>query len=252
MREKYTSVMGRYMKIVTEKGNIDFADRIKEIEEIINLEDEMLAAYCAIAELEGMVLNKFTQMAVSIISKNNEFIYTTLILTKGGEYAAARVIFRNIYESLIILKTVSITNNQELLEDWFVGKSINMRRDIYNKITYPKSKEMNRLWGDLCKFCHGTIASGQHSHEYSTIKRALEYNYVVIEMLLYMNYHVLNRYVFLDGMKAMADRNIILLDDISIKEKRNILRNILKESKNSLAQESKKVLTDFTKVWKFS
>lgn len=71
-------------------------------------------------------------------------------------------------------------------------------------------------------------------------------------MLLYMNYHVLNRYVFTDGMKAMADRNIIALDDISIKEKRDILRSKLKESKNSLSKEPQKVLTDFSKVWKFS
>ena len=75
---------------------------------------------------------------------------------------------------------------------------------------------------------------------------------MVLEMLLYMNYHVLNRYVFSDNMKAMADRNICTFEDMDTKEKREVLRLKLKESKRSLSKEPQKVLTDFSKVWKYT
>jgi len=252
MREKYINVMNARVQEISEKGIVDFAYEIERIEEILNLEDLMLASYCVVADLQGKVYKEFAQMSIRIINKNLEYIYAAFILTQRGQYAAARVIFRNIYESLIILKTVSITDDQKLLNDWLDGKCINMRKRIFEKITSPQSKEMRSLWDDLCRFCHGTVVSGQWKNDYNKIKQDLMYNYVVLEMLLYMNYHVLNRYVFTDGMKAMADRNIIILDDISLKEKRDILRSKLKESKNSLSQETQKNLTDFSRVWKFA
>lgn len=252
MREKYINVMNAHAQAVIERGSADFAEKLEEIVTILNLEEEMLASYCVVADLQGKVYKEFAQMAIRIINKNLEYIYAAFILTQRGQYAAARVIFRNIYESLIILKTVSITDDQKLLNDWLDGKCINMRKRIFEKITSPKSEEMRVLWDDLCKFCHGTVVSGQWSYDYNEIKRSLTYNYIVLEMLLYMNYHALNRYVFTDGMKAMADRNIIILDDISLKERRDILRSKLKESKNSLSKEAQKVLTDFSRVWKFS
>ena len=234
MREKYINVMNARVQEISEKGIIDFAHEMERIENVLNLEEEMLTSYCVVADLQGKVFSEFAQMAIRIINKNLEYIYAAFTLTQRGQYAVARVIFRNIYESLIILKTVSITDEQKLLNDWSDGKCINMRNRIFEKITSPKSKEMNGLWDDLCKFCHGTVVSGQWSYDYNEIKKSLMYNYVVLEMLLYMNYHVLNRYVFTDGMKAMADRNIIILDDISLKEKRDILRSKLKESKNKI------------------
>ena len=37
-------------------------------------------------------------MAIVIISKNIDYIYASFKLTQIGQYAAARTIFRNIYE----------------------------------------------------------------------------------------------------------------------------------------------------------
>ena len=190
MREKYINVMNARVQEISEKGIIDFAHEMERIENVINLEEEMLTSYCVVADLQGKVFSEFAQMAIRIINKNLEYIYAAFILTQRGQYAVARVIFRNIYESLIILKTVSITDEQKLLNDWSDGKCINMRNRIFEKITSPKSKEMNGLWDDLCKFCHGTVVSGQWSYDYNEIKKSLMYNYVVLEMLLYMNYRI--------------------------------------------------------------
>ncbi|MCI6630850.1 MAG: hypothetical protein MSH20_08625 [Lachnospiraceae bacterium] len=252
MREKYVKAMKVRAENSLQKGNVDFAVQIANIEIILDLEEDMLASYYAIAYIEGKTFNEFTQMSSAIINKNLDYIYAAFKLTQYGQYAAARTIFRNIYESLIILKTVALSDNQQLLADWMDGKDISMRKKIFGKIISPQSEEMKRLWNDLCKFCHGTVFSLQQSYDYNLIKTELQYNYVVLIMLLYMNYHVLNRYVFANNMKAMADRNICTSeDDMDTKEKRDLLRVKLKDSKHSLAKEPRKVLTDFSKVWKF-
>ena len=252
MREKYTNSMKKHTENAFHKVNDDFKIQIGDIESILDLEEDMLATYCAIAQLDGRILNEFTQMAIVIISKNIDYIYASFKLTQIGQYAAARTIFRNIYESLVILKTVSISGSQQLLSDWMNGKNINMRKKVFEKIHSPQSEAMKLLWEDLCRFCHGTVFLRQQSHDYNKIKVAIEYNFEVLEMLLYMNYHVLNRYVFSDNMKAMADRNICTFEDMDTKEKREVLRLKLKESKRSLSKEPQKVLTDFSKVWKYT
>lgn len=99
MREKYTNSMKKYTENAFHKVYDDFEIQIGDIESILDLEEDMLATYCAIAQLDGKILNKFTQMAIVIISKNIDYIYASFKLTQIGQYAAARTIFRNIYES---------------------------------------------------------------------------------------------------------------------------------------------------------
>ena len=107
------------------------------------------------------------------------------------------------------------------------------------------------LWNDLCRFCHGTVYSIQETIKYDRVKRDIEYNYIVISMLLYMNYHVLNRYVFSDGMKRKADTWIHIEGEASIKEKREMLSEMFKRRKEKLRKEPARVLTDFGRVWRF-
>lgn len=251
MRPKYTHTINTFENYCIEKGDVDFAEYIIDIEETLNIQDDMLASYLAMVYLDGIESEEYMLMSVAILTKNLDYIHNALMLNRKGQYAAARVIFRNIYESLIILKTVALTKNEKLLCSWIEGEEINLRREVFSKIVHPQSEEMKRLWNDLCRFCHGTVFSCQALFDYDKAKHDIEYNYIVITMLLYLNYHVLNRYVFSDGMKAQADRMIHIEGEKSIKEKRKILRDMFRERKNALLKEPRKVLTDFSKVWKF-
>lgn len=251
MRRKYTEYMMNEQDVIISKSNVDFEGLIKKIDVILNLEEDMLAAYNAIANVEGRGLMNITQMSIAIIYKNLDYIYATTKLTKSGQYAVARVIFRNIYESLVILKYVSLSNDKQLLEQWIAGEEINVGKKIFKKINSPKSEALETYWADLCRFCHGTSYSCQEGYDYSVIKGELEANYVIILILLYMNYHVLNRYVFSDRMKAMADRLIVVTGELSLKKRRELLRDELKECKKNVSPEARRILIDFSKVWKF-
>ena len=95
MREKYICTMEKYENQCIENGDNDFAKHIENIEEVLNLEDDTLASYLAIAYLDGVQWDEFTQMAVAIFSKNLNYVYTAFVLNRKGQYAAARAFFRN-------------------------------------------------------------------------------------------------------------------------------------------------------------
>lgn len=170
------------------------------------MEEELLTGYYVWYKLEGQLCKKIYPMSISIIFKNINYLYSSYRLTYMGQYAAARVIFRNVYESLIILKAISITEDESLMNEWLDGKDINMRRRIFQNVTEPKSLPMKRFWEDLCKLCHGTIESNQYSLGFNYRENMA--NFVLIEMLLEMNYHVLKEYVTGKGDLASISRLI--------------------------------------------
>ena len=248
-RRNYTEITEEDMQWTIEKEKVDFEYDTKFIEKTINLLDDILAAYTTAICLKGMIKSKLAQISMAIIRKNIDYLYSTFLLTRQGMYGSARVIFRNIYESLIILKTVAIANDEQLLQKWINGEEISLRSSVFRKIEYPISEEMKVLWNDLCRFCHGTIYSIEQEKNYSEAKGNIEYNYVIIEMLVYMNFHVLNRYVFSEGMKAMIYRTVV--SDVPIKDKITQMRLLMKSLKEVLCPAPKRVLIDFSKVWKF-
>ena len=107
-RRNYTEITEEDMQWTIEKEKVDFEYDIKFIEKTINLLDDILAAYTTAICLKGMIKSKLAQISMAIIRKNIDYLYSTFLLTRQGMYGSARVIFRNIYESLIILKKEAI------------------------------------------------------------------------------------------------------------------------------------------------
>ena len=116
MRPKYTHTINTFEDYCIEKGDVDFEAYIKDIEDTLNIQDDMLASYLAMVYLDGIESEEYMLMSVAILTKNLDYIHNALTLNRKGQYAAARVIFRNIYESLIILKTVALTKNEKTME----------------------------------------------------------------------------------------------------------------------------------------
>ena len=79
--------MKKHTENAFHKVNDDFKIQIGDIESILDLEEDMLAANCAIAQLTGRILNEFTQVAIVIISKNIDYIYASFKLTQIGQFA---------------------------------------------------------------------------------------------------------------------------------------------------------------------
>ena len=250
MRETYIDTIKKEERKARLKNKKLFSREIDRIESVLNYEEEVLMAYFTLYNMEDRLEDKFYAMAISIIYKNINFLYSVFRLTCMGQYAAARVGFRNVYESLIILKTISITKDKALMEDWIAGKNISLKTRIFKNIEYPNSQAMKQLWEDLCKFCHGTIDANQYSLEFNYNETSA--NYVIIEMLLEMNYHVLEEYVADPVDKHVVDQLLDVIPvKVSFKEKRVMMSNLFEEQRKSWGEGVKEMFIDFSKVWKY-
>lgn len=227
-------------------------ERNQKIESIINLQNSMMNQCSLAMYMTGTKLMNYREIAILTINKNIDYLYAAYILTRRGIYGAARPLFRNVYESLVILKTISITNNQILLDDWNEGKNLNLTRTIFKNVVSPITEEMPFFWNELCKYSHGSIYSSNQNIKYCKKNKDIIYNYSMIEILLYLNYHVLNRYLFTNSMKQFVDRNCLYDEELcKIPLERDILRDEMKLIRKKSSKHARKLITEFCKVWKF-
>ena len=73
-------------------------------------------------------------MVFSIAFKNIVSIYTCFKLNSLGLYGQSNIIFRNIFENLIIGKFVMVTNSNKMYKRWREENEIQISNDIIKKI----------------------------------------------------------------------------------------------------------------------
>ena len=233
------------------KSEEDYFNRNQKIEMIINLQNSMMHQCSLAMYMTGTELMDYRETAILTINKNIDYLYAAYSLTRRGIYGAARPLFRNVYESLIILKTISITKNQNLLNEWNEGKNLNLNRKIFKNVIYPISEEMSSFWNELCKYSHGSMYCSNQEIKYSKENIDIEYNYNMIGILLYLNYHVLNRYLYTNSMKQLVDRNCLYDDLLNFPLERDILRDEMKIIRKGTSKHARKLIADFCKLWEF-
>lgn len=219
------------------------------IKMILDISFNIFKSYDAVLTVEGEIENEFYQMGLSLIYKNINYLYTAYKLTGIGQYSVARLTFRNVYESLIILKANAIKSDLGLLEKWKSGENINLKANVFRKVDSPNSRSMLNFWDYLCKLTHSTKYSIQTMFDYK--KEEVDLNYTFILILLYLNFHVLNRYIANRSLDAKVDRLIITEEGSSLKEQRDGLKKAFSLIKKEHSKETRSVINDFCKVWRF-
>lgn len=144
---------------------------------------------------------KYTEMIFSAIFKNLLSLISALDLTRKGQCGSARMIFRNVYENLIISKYIALQKDYVLLKKWEDGEDISIAKEIFRKIKYPNSEELKEFWKILCCYIHGTVYSQSIYMKFDQLKEDMDLNFVFIQMLLCMNYHVMNSYALNQSLK---------------------------------------------------
>lgn len=195
--------------------------------------------------------DEYTKMVFSALYKNLISIFSAIELTKLGLCGSARMLFRNIYENLVLGKTICITKNLTLLEKWESGKDISIKKESFMKIKNLNSKELRDFWSVLCCYTHGTLYSQQIDLRYEEIGRDIKLNFAFIIMLLYMNYHVLNTHALNNTLKYNTKFTLSTVEEGLYEKKLRNIRKELNEMKGLLIQDPKKILYDFCLRWSF-
>lgn len=186
--------------------------------------------------------NIFTLEITGLIYKNLISILSAILLIKNGYYGSARMIFRNVYENLLIGKMFAVTKDYSLYEKWELGNQLSIKKDIFMKINNETSKESRQFWDNLNKYNHGIIYSQDFILEYD--KLSIDDCNTYISVLLEMNYHLLNKYVC-----EYRNYYLELYFGNRYKKLKKSLREIFNISRKMIDIRCKKVLKDYKSTW---
>lgn len=230
----------------------DYDVDIKSIIETYNTQTELLLLYLSALKNDPYVkADAYSSIIFTAIYKNYISLYTALDLTLQGLYGAARILFRNIYEFLIISKTIASRKDDELLRKWNNGEEISLNRDVFSRVIKPKSLEMKILWKTLCEYTHGTIYSQQVKLEYQEIKNEIKMNFVCLKILVDINYHVMNIFAANASIQYYAKFISDLHTIDFLKDKKKEIHAQISLIRKTLSEKPKRAVLDFISKWEF-
>lgn len=228
-----------------------YKDVIVRVEKLYNIQYQIALFHYM------FISNGFTSryiyegLAWTAYFKNMNTMYSIIELMKQGMIGSSRILLRYVYEFLVIGKYTVISKNHILAERWEDGEEIRMERDIFRNIQYPKSEYLKRLWKNLCKLAHGTVYSQQESFDINDIRQELSYDFIVVAMLLEMNYHYLNSYLVTPKLRYYVQ----LYNKVGYKKmirERQKAKQIMKFFRTYMKPEAKSAIRDYKLTWQIA
>lgn len=137
--------------------------------------------------------NDFSEIILSLCYKNIISLISANELIKKGFIGSSKIIFRNVYEGLLIGKLIGVTEDSKHYDNWYKGNQFSMKKDIFKKLENEPSRESIEFWDILNKYTHATIYSQSFMLEIN--EADIDNCNSIITTLLAMNYHLLNTFV---------------------------------------------------------
>lgn len=191
--------------------------------------------------------DEYFDMTFSLIYKNILSLYTCFKLNIYGLYGEANIIYRNVYENLMIGKFVLLTNSKKTYIRWSEGREIQISKDIINKIQKPNQETFKLFWKDLCQWSHATISSGQilsqNDHESEELKNSI----CVLKILLIMNYNYLTKNAYNKHNYYMKKYGKDIWNEY--KKLKSEFYSLKRKSIRNISDFGIKVIDDFSEVW---
>lgn len=184
----------------------------------------------------------FSDIILSLCYKNLISLLSAVNLMKQGFLGTSKIIFRNVYESLLIGKLLGVTHDYSYYEKWNKGAQFSMKKDIFSRLQNKTSKESLEFWDILNKYNHSTIYAQDFWLEIDEPAIANCNN--IINCLLEMNYHLLNTFVCKYYHYYL---NLYFKDYYN--EKKNNLRINLSLVRKNMDPRCIKVVKDYSSIW---
>ena len=220
----------------------------RELEDIRRMLDIEYNVYVIILNNAKFYGDEYFDMTFSIAYKNILSIYTCLKLNMVGLYGEADIIYRNIFESLMIGKFVLLTNSRKLYRRWNSGNEIQISNDVFRTIKKPNQDNLKLFWKHLCKWSHATVLSGQIISKGDYTIDEFKTSIHILKILLIINYNYIVKnadnksyyYMKKYGRDTWEKFKSLKIEFNSLKRKR--IRN--------LSDFSRTIISDFSDNWK--
>lgn len=231
-------------------SNLKFAEDINIIIKNLNKQCDLLLCYFSTLIHDPYAHGEaYTEMIFSAIYKNLLSLCSALELTRNGQCGSARMIFRNIYENLIISKFISIKKDNVMLNKWEKGEDISVNKEIFKNIKKPNSDELKDFWKSLCCYVHGTVYSQQIGLKFNELENDINLNFVFIKILLCINYHVMNTYALNQNLKYYTKFGLDCVENGLYNKKISEIRYEINVIKKSLLRAPRRIIYDFCLKW---
>jgi len=188
----------------------------------------------------------------STVFKSLHNLYSIMDLTASGQFGAARIIMRNVFEYLVIGKYALLSNDSAALFKWENNQHINIDRYVLKYIHNcdDKRSAFKEFWADLCSFSHATRASGQPSYVYDeSYHDAIRLNYSLMHLLYLMLYHFVRKYLYNKYYSQYMNKMKGIDDQIDYFELEKELSDTTKKLRKLLAKASKDVIGFYSATW---
>lgn len=226
----------------------EYSNQIEITKKIFNIQYFLAMKYGAYLYYGLVFKEKHTELIWSAFLKSMYSFHSAFDLNNKGLIGSSRILMRYIFEFLIIGKYASLSGDDIFLSRWENGEEIWMSKDIFKKILYPNSQEIKNVWKLFCGFAHGTKRSQQADLNWKENKNEISLNFILIWMLLEINYHLLNSHIINDKMRYYLREYGDYEEIIHFK---NIIKKIFNLTKKWMGNEPKKVIYDYKLTWKF-
>ncbi len=223
---------------------------LRLIEKLFNIEYEIANQYVWImlnAPHIFMMPSK-VDILLAAFHKNLLAMYSSLSLTKGGFYGSARIIFRHIFEYLMIAKFSSLSEDEKIYESWKNKEAIYFANGVLKKIKTPDNEIFKIFWNRLNEISHASRTSLQLHIDWDSDKEQIESNLVVLQIFLECNYHLLNTHVITDSMKW--NLNFYFSERYEkVKELKKDINELFAISRKMICKQERKIIHNYKKKW---
>jgi hypothetical protein len=246
-------LMEEWEEIANSKIKSELSTKSMLIEKILNLDYAIASPYMAIALNPNLgKLPKHSEIFISAYHRNWFALSASYKLTEKGLFGPARSILRHAFESMLIAKFCSISQNEHVYEKWRKGDVIYFTNSVLKKISIPDPETFIEFWSTLSDFVHATIYAQQFSLDWEHISDDVRFNQDMILVLLEWHYHILSSHIVTSTTNSKTVYNIGLLGKDQLRnwrQSKKDLRVVFKNAKQGMPKFMKKVVRDFKQKW---
>jgi hypothetical protein len=191
-------------------------------------------------------IQEYERIIIQSYIKNIYLLYSSHNLLMLGNYGAANILLRQIFEFLLLGKHVNIKNNN-LAEKWLSIKQFDIYDNIIRLLEKPDKKSFHEFWSILCIYSHATTSSNQIGFDFDKHEEEIFKSYTFLLMFARCNYHLLNSHLINNRLQYRAD----LYGNKSKNKKLRMNAAKIKISIYDLFSErGKRLMKDYESEWK--
>lgn len=137
-------------------------------------------------------MEEYERIVVQSFLKANHLLFIVVELNKKGNYGAANILLRQIFEFLVLGKYVNLIKDEEMALRWLNQRQFDVYDKVIRLLEKPSKKNFHDFWIIICSLAHATTSSHQIILKANSNVSHIRQSLVIGLLLQRCNYHLLS------------------------------------------------------------